>query len=82
MDEDLSYQVELIERVKKELEINQSELSQKIGVSPSKLSEWSNGKRKIPKVVIFALNLILENKELKKDSTLLNLLSERVTKRQ
>ena len=82
MKEDLSYQVTLIERVKEELDINQSELSQKIGVSPSKLSEWSNEKRKIPKVVIFALNLILENKELKKDSALLNLLSERVTKRQ
>jgi len=72
----------IVKKVCKELEINQSELSKKIGVSPSKISEWNSGKREIPKIVTFALNLILENRELKKDSELLNLLSERVTKRQ
>jgi predicted transcriptional regulator len=71
----------IVKKVCEELKINQSELSQKIGVSPSKLSEWNSGKRKTPKIVTFALNLILENKELKKDSELLNLLSERVIKR-
>jgi transcriptional regulator with XRE-family HTH domain len=81
MEEDLNYQVKLIERVKKELGLNQAELSKKIGVSPSKLSEWNSKKRKTPKVVIFALKLMLKNKELEKDSDLLNLLSERITRR-
>ena len=70
----------IVKKVCEELKINQSELSKTIGVSPSKISEWNSGKREIPKIVIFALNLILENKELKKDSDLLNMLSERVTK--
>ncbi len=72
----------IVKKVCEELKRNQSELSKKIGVSPSKISEWNSGKREIPKIVTFALNLILENRELKKDSELLNLLSERVTKRQ
>ncbi len=70
----------IIQKVCKELGINQAELSRMIGVSQSKISEYNSGKRETPKVVNFALGLILENKELKKDSEILDLLSKRVSK--
>ena len=75
-------QENIVQKVCKELNINQAELSRMIGVSPSKISEYNSGKRKTPKVVNIALGLILENRELKKDSEILDLLSKRVIKKQ
>ena len=67
MKEDLSYQVTLIERVKKELGISNMELSKKLKVGSSSISEWGNGKRNIPYGTLVAIELMIENQKLKKD---------------
>jgi transcriptional regulator with XRE-family HTH domain len=72
----------IVKQVCQELNINQAELARKLGVSPARLSEYRNGKKRIPKLVNVALNLLLENKILKEDSELLNLFAKRVTKEQ
>ena len=51
----------MVKKVCKELEINQSELSQRLGVSTSAISEWNKGN--IPKMAELALKLMLENRE-------------------
>ena len=51
----------IVKKVCEELEINQSELSQLLGVSTSSISEWNKGK--IPKMAQLALRLMLENRE-------------------
>jgi len=67
MKEDLSYQVALIERAKKELSISNMELSKKLKVGSSSISEWANGKRNIPYGTLLAIELMIENQKLKKD---------------
>ena len=67
MKEDLSYQVTLIERVKNELGISNTELSKKLKVGNSSISEWANGKRNIPYGTLLAIELMIENQKLKKD---------------
>jgi len=67
MKEDLSYQVKLIERVKKELGISNMELSRRLKVGSSSISEWGNGKRNIPYGTLVAIELMIENQKLKKD---------------
>ena len=67
MNEDLSYQVTLIERVKEELGISNMELSRKLKVGSSSISEWGNGKRNIPYGTLVAIELMIENQKLKKD---------------
>ena len=67
MKEDLSYQVTLIERAKKELSISNMELSKKLKVGSSSISEWANGKRNIPYGTLLAIELMIENQKLKKD---------------
>ena len=67
MKEDLSYQVTLIERAKKELGISNMELSKKLKVGSSSISEWANGKRNIPYGTLLAIELMIENQKLKKD---------------
>ena len=67
MKEDLSYQVKLIEKVKKELGISNMELSKKLKVGSSSISEWGNGKRNIPYGTLVAIELMIENQKLKKD---------------
>jgi len=75
MEEDLSYQVELIERVKKELGISNMELAKKLKVGNSSISEWGNGKRNIPYGTLLAIELMIENKNLKKDLDVVNAFS-------
>ena len=72
----------IVKQVCQELGINQAELARRMGVSPSNLSEWSSGKRKTPKYATVILNLFIENMELKKDSEILEKLSQRLIKRE
>ena len=63
MKEDLSYQVELIERVKKELGMSQSDIARKFEVGTSVVSKWSNGKTPITVSTKIALELMIERKK-------------------
>jgi len=54
----------LVKKTCRELGINQKELSEKIGIPQSTVNRWSST-NDIPKMTILALNLILENKNLK-----------------
>ena len=53
----------IVQRVCKELEINQTKLGKRLGVSQSSISDWNNGK--IPKMAQLALELLIENKQQK-----------------
>ena len=66
MKEDLSYQVELIERVKEELGMSQSDISQMFEIGESAVSKWVKKKGKIPTGTKIALELMIEKKEDKK----------------
>jgi transcriptional regulator with XRE-family HTH domain len=80
MNEDLSYQVELIERVKKELGMSQSDISQKFDIGESAVSKWMKKKAKIPTGTKIALELMLENKEDKKTIELVKTLFGKLNK--
>lgn len=53
----------IIIKVCKELDMQQADLARMLDVTPARISEWKNGS--IPKMSELALNLMLENKELK-----------------
>jgi len=38
--DDIKYQVELLERAKKELDMNQSDISRKLGIGTTSISDW------------------------------------------
>jgi len=63
MKEDLNYQVELIEKVKKELGMSQSDIARKFEVGTSVVSKWSNGKTPITVSTKIALELMIERKK-------------------
>ena len=63
MEEDLSYQVELIERVKKELGMSQSDIARMFEIGESAVSEWVSKKRKMKAPPKIALELMLKDKE-------------------
>ena len=63
MEEDLSYQVELIERVKKELGMSQSDIARMFEMGKSSISEWANEKVKMKAPHRIALELMLKDKE-------------------
>jgi len=63
MKEDLSYQVTLIERAKKELGMSQSDIARKFEVGTSVVSKWSNGKTPITVSTKIALELMIERKK-------------------
>ena len=63
MKEDLNYQVELIERVKKELGMSQSDIARKFEVGKSSVSEWVNKKVKMKPPYKIALELMLKEKQ-------------------
>ena len=66
MKEDLSYQVELIERVKKELGMSQSDIARKFEMGTSTVSKWAKKKVLMPTSAKIALELMIEKKEDKK----------------
>jgi len=51
-----------------ELGITQKELAERLEVSPASVSDWAKGN--IPKMTELALNLMIENIELKKKLTI------------
>ena len=59
----LEYQVELIERVKKELGMSQSDIARKFEVGTSTVSKWVKKKVLMPKSVRIALELMIKRKE-------------------
>jgi len=63
MKEDLSYQVELIERVKKELGMSQSDIARKFEIARSYVSDWMNKKSKMKPPYRIALELMLKDKK-------------------
>jgi DNA-binding transcriptional regulator YiaG len=63
MEEDLNYQVKLIERVKKELGMSQSDIARKFEVGKSSVSEWANKKVKMKPPYRIALELMLKEKK-------------------
>ena len=63
MKEDLSYQVKLIERVKKELGMSQSDIARKFEMGKSSVSEWVNKKVKMKPPYRIALELMLKDKK-------------------
>jgi len=69
MKEDLSYQVTLIERVKNELDMSQSDIARTFEVGTSVVSKWSNGKTPITISTKIALELMIERK---KDEKIIN----------
>jgi len=66
MDENLSYQVELIERVKKELGMSQSDIARIFEMGTSTVSKWVKKKVLMPTSAKIALELMIEKKEDKK----------------
>ncbi len=54
----------IVKKVCKELDITQADLARMLEVSPPTITEWSKGN--IPKMASMALNLMIENKSLKK----------------
>ena len=67
--EEMEYQIELLEKVKNELGMNQSDISRKFEVGASAVSKWANQKVKIPIAVQLSLELMLELKEQKELTT-------------
>ena len=56
-------QENIVQKVCKELNINQTRLGKRLGVSQSSISDWNNGR--IPKMAQLALELLIENKQQK-----------------
>ncbi len=56
-------QENIVQKVCKELNINQAELAKKLKVSRSTITDWNKGN--IPKMTQYALELLIENIELK-----------------
>ena len=67
MKEDLSYQVTLIERAKKELGMNQSDIARIFDIGNTTVSDWVQKKRKITTTAKLALELMLKDKEQQKE---------------
>lgn len=53
----------IVKRACKELGINQKELAERLGITPSAVSNWAND---VPKTAQLALELMVENNQLKK----------------
>lgn len=59
----------IVKRTCKELGITQTELGEKLDVSQPTMARWQSGD--IPKMAKLALELLLENKQLKDDMSVL-----------
>ena len=55
----------LVKKTCKELNINQKELAEQIGVSKTTISDWSNNKTPIPKWGKNSLDMLVELKEIR-----------------
>jgi plasmid maintenance system antidote protein VapI len=67
MNEDLSYQVELLERVKEELGMSQSDIARKFDIGNTTVSDWVKEKRKITTTAKLALEFMLKDKKQQKE---------------
>ena len=79
MKEDLNYQVELIERVKKELGMSQSDIARKFEIGESAVSEWVSKKRKMKAPPKIALELMLKDNEQQKRLKIVDSFTELVS---
>ena len=79
MKEDLNYQVELIERVKKELGMSQSDIARKFEIGESAVSEWMSKKRKMKAPPKIALELMLKDNEQQKRLKIVDSFTELVS---
>ena len=61
--DNMQYQVELLERVKNELNMSQSDISRKFDISRSYVSEWTNKKIIMKAPYRISLELMLRDKE-------------------
>ena len=61
--DDMKYQVELLERARKELNMSQSNISRKFEVGTSSVSNWAKQKIKMPTSIKIALELMIKDKE-------------------
>ena len=57
----------LVKKTCRELGITQKELAEKMGVSETSISQWSNGKKSLTKNIENNLNLLCEYEYLKKE---------------
>ena len=69
MDKKEDKEENIVKRTCKELGITQKELAEKLDIPQSTMARWQSGD--IPKMSKLALELILENKELKDDMNIL-----------
>ncbi len=60
---DLDYQVQLLDKVKEELGMNQSDIARKFGMGTATISHWAKQNGKMPLVARIALELMLKEKE-------------------
>lgn len=60
----IALQDNIVKRACKELGVTQKELAEKLGITPSAISQWGND---VPKTTQVAIELMIENNQLKKD---------------
>jgi len=80
--EDMEYQIELLERIKNELEMKQTDISKKLGIGTTSISDWMKQKRKMPTTVKLALELMLQVKEQKKELEVVELFRDLLVKKE
>lgn len=64
LEQNLRLKDNIVKRACKELGITQKELADRLGITPSAISQWGND---VPKTAQVAIELMLENNQLKKD---------------
>ena len=65
-------QVKLIERVKRELGMSQSDIAKMFNMGTTTISDWVNKKRKITTSAKLALEYMLKDKENQKELEIIN----------
>ncbi len=80
--DDMKYQVELLERVKKELDMSQSDISRKLGIGTTSISDWTKEKRQMPTTARLALKLMLKVKEQEKELEIVDLFRNLLSKKE
>ena len=80
--EEMEYQIELLERVKNELEMKQTDISKKLGIGTTSISDWIKQKRKMPTTAQLALELMLQVKEQEKELEIVESFRNLITKKE